>query len=96
VSLDDGAIDARSEAKVIGVNDQTAHGVSLAGVRISSQTGEIVVSIPNNFPGQSFVRWSLNSILFVRFWRKQKLKPEIAQEIGLVAAGWFEAASGHE
>jgi hypothetical protein len=36
------------------------------------------------------------SILFVRFWWKQKLKPEITQEIGLVAAGGFQAASGHE
>jgi len=98
VSLDDGAIDAGSEAKVIGVDDQTAHRVSLAGARISSQTGEIAPSTPNNFPGNDnhSPAKSLSSIRFVRFWRKQKLKPEIAQEIGLVAAGRFEAASDHE
>lgn len=32
VSLEDGAIYARSEAKVVGVNDQAAHRVSLAGM----------------------------------------------------------------
>ena len=32
MSLNDGAIDACGEAKVIGVDDQTAHGVSLAGL----------------------------------------------------------------
>ncbi len=31
VSFDDGAIDARSEAKVIRIDDETAHRVSLAG-----------------------------------------------------------------
>jgi hypothetical protein len=31
VGFDDGAIDARSEAKVIGIDDQTPHRVSLAG-----------------------------------------------------------------
>src|SRR5580704_9052393 len=50
VSLDDGAIDSPSEAKVIGVDDQTAHRVSLAGVGISSQTGEIALSLLNSFP----------------------------------------------
>ena len=45
VSLDDGAIDAGSEAKVIGIDDQTAHRVSLAGVGISSQTSEIALTL---------------------------------------------------
>jgi hypothetical protein len=31
MSFDDGAIDACGEAKVIGIDDQTAHRVSLAG-----------------------------------------------------------------
>ena len=31
VSFDNGAIDSRSEAKIIGVNNQTTHRVSLAG-----------------------------------------------------------------
>ena len=31
VSLDNGAIDSCSESKIVGVNDQTAHRVSLAG-----------------------------------------------------------------
>jgi hypothetical protein len=33
MSFDDGAIDTRGEAKVIGIDDQTAHRVSLAGER---------------------------------------------------------------
>src|SRR5580704_541249 len=37
MSLDDGAIDACSKAKIIGVDDQTAHGVSLAGVKSCSR-----------------------------------------------------------
>ena len=45
MSLDDGAIDAGSEAKIIGIDDQTAHRVSLAGVGISSQTSEIALTL---------------------------------------------------
>jgi hypothetical protein len=41
VSLDDGAIDARSEAKIIGIDDQPAHRVSLAGIYLC--TARIVV-----------------------------------------------------
>jgi hypothetical protein len=41
-------------------------------------------------------RRPLGSIRFVRFWRGQELKPEITQEVGLVAASRFQAASGHE
>jgi hypothetical protein len=44
MSLEDGAIYSRSEAKIISVNDQTAHRVSLAGrtgrVRAGNQPGE--------------------------------------------------------
>src|SRR5260370_37947643 len=34
MSFGNGAIDARREAKVIGIDDQTAHRVSLAGERV--------------------------------------------------------------
>jgi hypothetical protein len=37
VSLDDGAIDACGEAKVIGIDDQAAHRVSLAGSAVHSR-----------------------------------------------------------
>jgi hypothetical protein len=37
VSLNDGAIDACGEAKVIGIDDQTPHGVSLAGTKSCSR-----------------------------------------------------------
>ena len=40
MSLDNGAIDARSEAKIIGINNQTAHRVSLAG-RFGETIGEV-------------------------------------------------------
>jgi hypothetical protein len=36
VSLDDSPIDARGEAKVIGIDDQTSHRVSLAGGQSSA------------------------------------------------------------
>src|ERR1700678_3717030 len=38
MSFDDGAIDAVGEAKIIGVDDQAAHRVSLAGRRVISGT----------------------------------------------------------
>src|SRR5271163_1065851 len=44
MGLDDGAIDARGEAKVIGIDDQTAHGVSLAGGETCLRISEIAVS----------------------------------------------------
>ena len=44
VSLEDGTIHARSEAKVIGVNDQTAHRVSLAGRKKGAMQRECLSS----------------------------------------------------
>ena len=44
VSLEDGTIYARSEAKVIGVNDQTAHRVSLAGRKKGAMQRECLSS----------------------------------------------------
>jgi hypothetical protein len=38
VRIDDGAIDAQGEAKVIRIDDQAAHRVSLAGEKRSSRT----------------------------------------------------------
>jgi hypothetical protein len=36
------------------------------------------------------------SIGFVGFGGQQELNAKITEKIGLIAAGWFEAASGHE
>jgi hypothetical protein len=40
VSLDDAAIDARGKAKVIGIDDQPAHRVSLAGRALTFWSAE--------------------------------------------------------
>ena len=46
VSFDDAAIHARGEAKVIGIDDQTAHRVSLAGGREESRIGKAMLFDP--------------------------------------------------
>jgi hypothetical protein len=41
MSLDDGTIHARGETKIVGVNDQTAHRVSLAGEAADAESALI-------------------------------------------------------
>ena len=48
MSFDDGAVDACGEAKIIGVDDQTAHRASLAGR--ASRAGAIPLTVFSRVP----------------------------------------------
>ena len=70
VSLEDGTIHARSEAKVIGVNDQTAHRVSLAGRRKGAMQRESLSSEFGREQGRLLNGFRATSLLLpqLRFW----------------------------
>jgi hypothetical protein len=42
----DGAIDARREAKIVGIDDQASHPASLAGTLVSISAGNVGASVP--------------------------------------------------